>query len=100
MAGNERILADAPVVGDQVKVAVADAAVGDGDLHLLRTQLAGVVAIGQQFRSRRVYCKSLNLGHVREERGDCGQSCGNMHDRLNFVNFSHQHVLLGLDVIE
>jgi hypothetical protein len=35
-----------------------------------------------------------------EERGDCGQSCGNMHDRLNFVNFSHQHVLLGLDVIE
>ena len=35
MARYERILADTPVVRNQVKIAVADAAVGNGDLHLL-----------------------------------------------------------------
>jgi hypothetical protein len=64
MAWNERILADAPVVRDEVKIAVADAAVGDGDLNFMRTQLARVVVIRQQFRSRCVRCKSLNLAMV------------------------------------
>jgi hypothetical protein len=63
VAGNEGILADAPVIGDEMKVAVADAAVGDGDLDLLRAQLAGVVLERQQLCSRRMYCKSLNLAH-------------------------------------
>ena len=37
VAGNERILADAPVVRDEVKIAVADAAVSNGDLNLMQT---------------------------------------------------------------
>jgi hypothetical protein len=45
MPGNERILADAPVVRDEVKVAVANAAVGDRDLYFLRAQLSGVIPI-------------------------------------------------------
>ena len=63
VAGNEGILADAPVIGDEMKVAVADAAVGDGDLDLLRSQLAGVILERQQLCSRRMHCKSLNLAH-------------------------------------
>src|SRR5580698_3218956 len=65
MAGNEGKLADAPVVGDEVNVTVADAAVGNGDLYLLRTELTGIVAIGEQFCSSRVCCKTLNLSHGR-----------------------------------
>ena len=65
VAGNERILADAPVVGDQVKIAVADAAVGDCDLDFLRAQVARVILEWQKLGSRRVSCKSLNLGHGR-----------------------------------
>ena len=67
MAGNERILADAPVVRDQVNIAMADAAVGDGNLNLLRAQLPWVIAKRQQFCSRRVCCKSLNLSHGRSD---------------------------------
>ncbi len=65
MAGYEWILADAPVVRNQVNIAVADAAVGHGYLHLLRAQLAWVVVIGQKFCASRVRCKSLNLTHDR-----------------------------------
>src|SRR5580698_1114634 len=43
VAGNEGILADSPVVRDEMNVAVADAAVGDRDLHFVRTQLAWIV---------------------------------------------------------
>ena len=64
VAGDEGILADAPIVGDQVQIAVADAAVGDGDFDFVRAELAWVVAEGQKFRSRRMGCKSLNLSHV------------------------------------
>ena len=63
VAGNKRILADAPIVGDQVQVAVADAAVGDGDLDLLRAELARIVTKGQKFRSCGMSRKSLNLSH-------------------------------------
>ena len=63
MAGNEWILADAPVVRDQVKIAVADAAVGNGDLYLLRVEPARLIVKGQQFSASRMYCKSLNLSH-------------------------------------
>ena len=50
MTGNEGILADAPVVGDQMKIAVADAAVGDGDFDFLQAQLAWVIAKRQAVR--------------------------------------------------
>src|ERR1700679_3197145 len=63
MARDERILADAPVVGDQVEIAVADAAMGNGDLHFLRSQFARVITKGKQFCSRCVRCKSLDLRH-------------------------------------
>jgi len=43
VAGNEGILADAPVVGNQMKVTVADGAVGNRDLHFLQAQLTGIV---------------------------------------------------------
>jgi hypothetical protein len=35
MSGNERILAYAPVVGDQMKITMAYAAMGDRDLNFL-----------------------------------------------------------------
>ena len=65
VAGNEGILADAPVVGNQVKVAMTNAAVGDADFDFLQAQFTRVVAKRQKFGSRRVSCKSLNLGHGR-----------------------------------
>ena len=60
-----------------MKIAVADAAVGDGDLDFLRAQLAGVVMEGQEFRSRRMCCKSLNLCHSLSGFliGGCEQKC-------------------------
>ena len=74
VAGNEGILADAPVVGDQVEIAVADAAVGDGDFHFMGSQLPWVVPEREQFSSRRVCCKSLNLSHGRSEVLNEGKS--------------------------
>ena len=56
MARDKRVMADAPVVGNEMNIAVTDAAVGDGNLHLLRTQRAWVVMIGQQFCPCRVHC--------------------------------------------
>src|ERR1035441_2455308 len=44
---NERKMADAPIVGDKVKIAVADATVSNGDLNLLRTQLSWIIVEGQ-----------------------------------------------------
>jgi hypothetical protein len=49
-----------------VQVAVADAAVGDGNLHILRAQLAGFVVVRQKFSACCVSCKTVNLGHVSE----------------------------------
>ena len=43
VTGDEGILADAPIVGDEVQIAVADAAVGDGDLNFAGAELARVV---------------------------------------------------------
>jgi hypothetical protein len=40
-------MADAPIVGDKVKIAVADATVSNGDLNLLRTQLSWIIVEGQ-----------------------------------------------------
>ena len=67
MSGNKRELADAPVIGDEVNIAMANAAVGNSNLHFLRAQLTRVIAIWEQFCSSRVRCKSLNLGHSRSE---------------------------------
>src|SRR5208337_1402656 len=47
MARNERIMAYTPIVGNKVKIAVANAAVRNRNLYLLRTQLARVVMEGQ-----------------------------------------------------
>ena len=43
VTGDEGILADAPIVGDEVEVAVADGAMGDGDLNLAGAELARIV---------------------------------------------------------
>jgi len=48
MTGDKGILAYAPIVRDEVKITVADAAMGDVDLYLVRTQLSWVVAIRQK----------------------------------------------------
>ena len=48
VARDEGILADAPVVGDEMKIAVTDAAVGDGDFDFVRAELAGIVAKRKQ----------------------------------------------------
>ena len=63
VTGDEGILADAPVVGDEVQIAVADAAVGDGDFDFVRAELAWVIAQRKQLRPRRVSRKSLYLSH-------------------------------------
>ncbi len=68
VTGDEGILADAPIVGDEVKIAVADAAVGDGDLDLVRAELARVVTERKKLRPRRMSRKSLNMSH------DCSAS--------------------------
>ncbi len=47
-----------------MKIAVADAAVGNGDFGFVHAQLAGIVAEGQKFRARRMNSKSLYLSHV------------------------------------
>jgi hypothetical protein len=47
VAGNERILADSPVIGNQMEVAMTDSAMGNRDFHFVQTQLAGVVLEGQ-----------------------------------------------------
>ena len=38
MAGDERILTDSPVVGNEMKVAMTNTAVGDADFDFLRAQ--------------------------------------------------------------
>ena len=63
VAGNEGVLADAPIVGDEVQIAVADAAVGNGDLDFVRAELARIITEGQEFGSCCMSCKSLNLSH-------------------------------------
>jgi hypothetical protein len=56
MAGNEWVLADAPVIGDEVEIAVADAAVGDLDFDVVRAQISGFVPERQKLGSGRVSC--------------------------------------------
>jgi hypothetical protein len=45
---HKRVLAAAPVVVNQVDVAVTDSAVGDGDLGILKAKLDGLVRIRLQ----------------------------------------------------
>src|ERR1035438_851982 len=47
VARNERKMADAPIVGDKVKIAVADATVRNGDITRLRPQLSWIIVEGQ-----------------------------------------------------
>lgn len=49
MTGDEGEFADAPVIGDQVQIAVADAAVGDLDFDLVVIERTGVVFVREQF---------------------------------------------------
>ena len=60
-------MADSPIVRNQMKIAVANAAVGNGDFNFLRSQFPRIVTIGEQLRSGCVCCQSLNLGHDRSE---------------------------------
>ena len=67
MTRNKRIMADTPIVRNKVKIAVANAAVRNCDLNLLRAYLAWLVVEGQEFRPRGMCCKSLNLWHGLSE---------------------------------
>ena len=64
MTGNERVLADAPIVGDEMQIAVADAAMRNGNFDFVRTELAWIITERQEFGSRCMGCKSLNLSHI------------------------------------
>jgi hypothetical protein len=64
MARDERELADAPVVRDQMNVASTNAAMRHADLDFIETQVAWVVSERQKLGARRVCCKSLNDTHV------------------------------------
>jgi hypothetical protein len=44
VTGDEGVLADAPIVGDQVQITVADAAMGDGDFDFVRAELTWIIA--------------------------------------------------------
>jgi hypothetical protein len=63
MAGDEGVLADAPVVVDQVHVGVADAAVGDLDLDFVGAEVARGVAEGQQLCASGVDRETFDLRH-------------------------------------
>ena len=54
MAGNEGILAHAPVVVDQMDIAVADAAVRDLDFDVGGLEFSRIVLVGEQFGASRV----------------------------------------------
>jgi hypothetical protein len=43
VTGDEGILADAPIVGDEVQIAMADAAMGDSDFDFACAELARVI---------------------------------------------------------
>ncbi len=63
MAGNEWILANAPVVVYEVEVAVADAAVRDPNLDITWLEFATVIFIGQQFGASRMRRESVYHSH-------------------------------------
>ena len=48
VTGDEGVLADAPVVRNEMKIAVADAAVSDGDFDFVRAELARIVTKRKQ----------------------------------------------------
>jgi hypothetical protein len=58
VAGDEGIFADAPVIRNQVQIAVANSAMRDANLHFLRTQYSRVVAKGKKFCAGGVGCES------------------------------------------
>ena len=60
VAGNKGVLADAPVIRDQMKVAIADAAMRDRNFNFVGAQFSRFVTKWQKFSSRRVSCQSLN----------------------------------------
>ena len=63
VAGDQRILADAPVIVDHVEIAAAYSAMGDGDFHLVRLEVPGVVLVGQKFGASGMRGESLNQRH-------------------------------------
>jgi hypothetical protein len=63
VAGNKGVLADAPIVGDQMQVAMADSAVGDGNFNVIQPKFAWVVTEGEKFSTCCMSCKALNLSH-------------------------------------
>jgi hypothetical protein len=48
-----------------MEVAMADAAVGDGDIDILGADFSRVILEGEQFSTRCMGRKSLNLSHSR-----------------------------------
>jgi len=56
MPGDEGVLADAPVIRNQMKIAMTNAAMGDADLNFLHGQLSRVIAKSQEFGARCVSC--------------------------------------------
>jgi hypothetical protein len=65
VAGDERVAADAPVVVNEVDIGVADAAVGDADLNVKWSQLAGRIVKREQLGSGRMGRESLDVRHGR-----------------------------------
>ena len=56
VAGDEWILADAPVVGNEMKVAMTNSAVGNADFDFLHAQFPWVIAKRQKLGARCVSC--------------------------------------------
>ena len=63
MARDEWILAESPIVIDQVNVAMAYPTVRDLDLHLVCLQLTCIVFVRQQMRTGRVHSQTMDLIH-------------------------------------
>ncbi len=63
MARDQGIVAYAPVIVDHVDVAAADAAMGDGNFHLVRLNVPGIVLVGQQFGASSMGGESLKERH-------------------------------------
>jgi hypothetical protein len=63
VSGNEGVLADAPIIVDQVDVAMADPAMGDLDLDFVGLEFTWGVFEGQKFSTSSVRGMSLNGFH-------------------------------------
>ena len=64
MTRNEGVLADSPIVVDEMNVTVADSAVRDLHFDFIHLQFARIVLVRQQMRTGGMDRQTMNLTHL------------------------------------